>query len=122
MAKKRILVVDDNLHLLKVVRIGLELRGFDVATAETGKAALDEVATREPDVMLLDIRMPHVDGFDVLRQLRSISDLPVIVYSATPDCYSDALACGANAFLSKPFDLDWLVQLIEEITASPTET
>src|SRR4030042_6320672 len=93
--KKRVLIVDDHPQVLKFIEIDLKLRGFDVASATSAKDALEMVKTRKPDVMLLDMIMPGMDGFEGLRELRTFSDLPVIAFSARPGNQDKALQLGA---------------------------
>jgi len=112
--KKRVLVVDDQQKVLRFMEIDLKLRGFDVTTTTSGEEALQLVRSIEPDIMFLDIVMPGMDGFEVLRQLRAYSKIPVIAFSASPGERDNAIRLGADAFMSKPFDTDEMAKLIEE--------
>jgi len=116
--KKKILLVDDEQAILKVFSIKLRISGYDVITALGGQEALDLVASAKPDIMLLDVIMPGVDGFEVLQKLRSYSQLPVIVFSARQDNAVKALELGANDFLAKPFAPEELVNKIRSILGS----
>jgi DNA-binding response OmpR family regulator len=109
---KKILIVDDERGILKVLSIKLRVSGYDVVTVASGQEALDLIDSASPDIMLLDVIMPGMNGFEVLRKLRISSNLPVIVYSARPSNMQEALALGANDFLAKPFDVDDLVKRI----------
>jgi DNA-binding response OmpR family regulator len=111
--KKKILLVDDEQAILRVLKIKLKLSGYDVVTASCGQEALDLVKTNSLDMMLLDVIMPGMDGFEVLRRLRATSQLPVIVYSARAENAQQAMKLGANRFIGKPFDVDELVTLTE---------
>jgi len=111
-AKKKILLVDDELAILRVLSIKLRVCGYEVITALKGQEALELVQSAKPDIMLLDVIMPGMDGFEVLRDLRAVSKLPVIVFSAGPENSQKALTCGANDFLAKPFNPDDLVKRI----------
>jgi DNA-binding response OmpR family regulator len=113
--KKRILVVDDERAILKILSIKLRISGFDVVTAPGGSEALDLIKTESPDIILLDIIMPGIDGFEVLQSLRTVSKLPVIVFSARPENAAKALELGANDFLAKPFNVDEMVKKIERL-------
>lgn len=113
--KTRVLLVDDHPKLMDFIRLGLKFAGFEVITADSGQGALKTVRSSGPDVILLDIRMPDMDGFEVLRRLREFSRIPVIAYSATPEYSIPALESGANAFLAKPFEMDRLTGLISEL-------
>ncbi|MBI4187671.1 MAG: response regulator [Chloroflexi bacterium] len=111
--KKKILLVDDERGILKVLSIKLRVSGYDVVTAADGQEALKMVDSASPDLMLLDVIMPGIDGFEVLRKLRPASQLPVIVCSARPSNMQEAMNLGANDFLAKPFNVDDLVKRIE---------
>jgi DNA-binding response OmpR family regulator len=113
--KKKVLLVDDENALLRVFGIKLKLAGYDVVTAPSGEEALDLMNSTCPDIILLDVIMPGMDGFEVLEKVRAISELPVIVFSAKSENAQKALSLGANDFLSKPFDVDDLVKRIDEL-------
>jgi CheY-like chemotaxis protein len=112
---KKILLVDDERAILKIVGIKLKLCGYDVVTASHGLEALELIESAKPDLMLLDIIMPVMDGFAVLERLSPAAPMPVIVWSARPESGHKALAMGANAFLSKPFDIDHLMHNVESL-------
>jgi len=116
--KACVLVVDDDAKILRFVRTSLTLAGYEVVTATTGEEALQLQKSKKPDVMLLDIFMPGMDGFEVLRRLRATSELPVIVFSAHASAAGEALGLGANDFLAKPFMPDELAKRIEHILKS----
>ncbi len=112
--KKKILLVDDERAILKILGIKLRISGYEVIAAGGGQEALELIDSASPDVMLLDVIMPGIDGFEVLQKLRTNSKtMPVIVYSARPSNMRKALSLGANDFLAKPFDVDDLVKKIE---------
>lgn len=113
--KKRVLLVDDHPKLANVVRIALRLAGFEVTTASSGQEGLEFVRANHFDVMLLDIRMPGMNGFEVLREIRRFSRMPVIAFSATVEYSTRALESGANAFIPKPFRMDQLTEVINEL-------
>jgi len=114
-AKRTILLVDDERAIHKVLGIRLRISGYDVISALSGQEALEMVASAKPDIIVLDVIMPGVDGFEVLQKLRSYSQLPVIVFSARSDNAAKALELGANDFLTKPFIPDELVKKIQAI-------
>lgn len=116
--KSRVLVVDDHPKLLKFIEIDLKLRGFEVICAGSGEEAVELVASAGPDIMLLDIVMPGVDGFGVLEKLRTFSKLPVIAFSASPENREPALRMGADDFLNKPFDPEVMVNKIRAVLAN----
>jgi DNA-binding response OmpR family regulator len=113
--KKRILLVDDQAGILKVLRIQLKMHVFDVATASSGTEAVEMVRKHEPDVVLLDILMPGVTGFDVLAKVREFSQVPIIAFTANPSMAQKAITMGAVDSISKPFDVDRLAEKIKLI-------
>jgi two-component system, OmpR family, KDP operon response regulator KdpE len=116
-AEKRqcVLVVDDQPKVLRFIEIDLKLHGFDVLTTTSGEAALELAKSANPDVMLLDIVMPEMDGFEVLRRLRGFTRLPVLAFSASHISQDDAMELGANDFMSKPFRSDDMVKRIKAL-------
>jgi two-component system KDP operon response regulator KdpE len=111
--KQRVLVVDDQPRVLKFIRIDLKLKGFEVLTASSGEEALRLLQSAKPDIMLLDLIMPEMDGCELLRRLRTFSEMPVIAFSASPVKSDEALLAGANDFMAKPFRVEQLVEKIE---------
>lgn len=113
-----ILVVDDDPAILRTLSINLRARDYDVETAGDGRSALQIVDERLPDVILLDLGLPDIDGVTVLRQLRSFTQVPVIVVSARsePDDKVEALDLGADDFITKPFSIDELLARIRVTT------
>jgi two-component system KDP operon response regulator KdpE len=115
MSGARVLVVEDEPQMLRSLRLILAGRGYDVATAATGEAALEEVARRLPDVILLDLMMPGIDGLEVCRRVRGRTEsVPIIVLSARGDeaLKVQALDLGADDYLTKPFGADELLARI----------
>jgi CheY-like chemotaxis protein len=115
-----VLVVDDERTLRSVLRTRLKLAGYRVLEADTGEDALSMLDQEKPDVMLLDLRLPVVDGWGVLEELRSRGRLPglsVVVVTAHggPEVAGKARAFGCRAVLQKPFALRELVSTLEEI-------
>ncbi|NMM90845.1 DNA-binding response regulator [Rhodococcus sp. SRB_17] len=104
----RILVVDDEPQILRALRINLSVRGYDVVTASTGAGALRAAAERPPDVVVLDLGLPDMDGTEVLAGLRGWCTAPVIVLSARTDSADkvEALDAGADDYVTKPFGMD----------------
>ena len=100
-----ILVIDDEPSVLLALRVALEARGYDVRTAPDGALALQAAAARRPDVIVLDLAMPGMDGFEVCRRLRDWTRVPIIVLSARADEADKvrALDAGADDYLTKPF-------------------
>jgi two-component system KDP operon response regulator KdpE len=107
----RILVVEDEPQMLRSLRLILTGHGYDVVTATTGQAALAEAARRLPDLVLLDLMLPDLDGREVCRRLRERSSVPIIVLSARGEEQTkvEALDLGADDYLTKPFGTDELL-------------
>lgn len=110
--KAVILAVDDHPSILRFIHIGLEIRGLQVVTANSGKDALDLVESARPSVVLLDMVMPDIDGLEVLRRIRKVSQVPVIAFSANENLRDQAMKLGANDFVVKPFNTDEMVTRI----------
>ena len=113
--KQCVLVVDDNPKVLRFIEIDLKLRGFDVMTTTSGDEALELVRSKKPDIMLLDIITREKDGFEVLKELRTFSQLPVIVISVSPGNRYDSLRLGADDFTTKPFYPNEMVKKIQAL-------
>src|SRR3989304_6213206 len=96
--KRRVLVVDDEPRIVKVLGIKLKLHGYEVFGTTSGAEAVELARTRCPDIMLLDILMPGMNGTEVLEKVRAFSRVPVIVFSARPDISQIAASMGAAAF------------------------
>ncbi len=110
-AAPRVLIVEDEPALLRALRINLRARGFDVATATAGREALAEARRRPPDLVLLDLGLPDLDGGQVIRELRGWSAAPVIVLSGRAGSGDKigALDAGADDYVTKPFDMEELL-------------
>ena len=106
-----VLVVDDDRTLQRTLRITLRARDYDVVVVGTGRDALSDVAELHPDLVVLDLGLPDMDGLDVLRQIRAVSALPVIVLSARHDSEDKVAALdeGADDYVTKPFGMDELL-------------
>jgi two-component system KDP operon response regulator KdpE len=107
----RVLVVDDELQIRRSLRVTLRTNGYDVDEAATGEAAIDAVAVRPPELIILDLGLPDVDGVEVTRRLREWTRLPIIVLSAMGDDEAKvrALDAGADDYVTKPFSVPELL-------------
>ena len=117
-----ILIVDDEPDILLVLRMGFEDEGYDVVMAADGEMALARMTEHRPDVVVLDLMMPVLDGYGVLDRLRDRSDRPPVVVLSAKSEQADvdrALGLGATEFVSKPFDLDRLVAIVASTLATP---
>lgn len=111
MNKPRVLVVDDEPQILRFLEPALNAGEFDVVTAMTGAEAVKLVATKAPDIILLDLGLPDKDGKDVIREIRSWSKIPIIVLSARDREVEkiESLDLGANDYINKPFGIGELL-------------
>ena len=110
-ARHRILIVEDEAALAESMRYALELEGFDVVTASTGRDGLERARHTAPSLVLLDVMLPESSGLDVCRQIRSMSDVPIVIISAR-DAEADMVAgleLGADDYVTKPFSMRELV-------------
>jgi two-component system KDP operon response regulator KdpE len=106
--------VDDERQILRALNAGLRANGYDVETATDGESALAAAAIHPPNVLVLDLEMPGMDGIDVIRQLREWSSIPIIVHSAHAEERDkvQALDAGADDYLTKPFGMEELLARI----------
>ena len=116
--RARVLVVDDEPQLLRALRINLVARRYDVTTAADGAAALQEATAQPPDLVVLDLGLPDMDGVDVIRALRRWTPVPIIVLSGRAGSSDKihALDVGADDYVTKPFSLDELLARIRAVT------
>jgi two-component system KDP operon response regulator KdpE len=114
---ERILVVDDDETIRRTLRINLRARGYDVEVVGTGRDALSTVQDAPPDLVVLDLGLPDVDGVEVLRILRRTSAVPVVVLSARhqSDDKVEALDEGADDYVTKPFGMDELMARVRSV-------
>jgi two-component system KDP operon response regulator KdpE len=114
---KLVLVVDDEPRMINFMRMNLELEGARVVSAENGKEALERAREDMPDVLLLDIMMPEMDGFEALKRLREFSQVPVLILTAKDeeDDRVRGLELGADDYISKPFSHRELVSRIRAV-------
>jgi two-component system, OmpR family, KDP operon response regulator KdpE len=124
----RVLVVDDEPRIVAFLKVKLKASGYEVLSACNGLDALEQVQSQEPNLLVLDVVMPGLDGFETLKQVRSLSSIPVIMLSAKGDAIDriKGLGLGADDYLPKPFSPDELVARIEavkrRITSSERKT
>ena len=110
----RILVVEDDESIRELVDVILSGAGYEVVTATDGAAALQVVGTTRPDLVLLDMRMPIMDGWEFARQYRARPEphAPIVVLTAARDAAQRAAEIHADGFLGKPFDMESLLALV----------
>jgi two-component system, OmpR family, KDP operon response regulator KdpE len=114
----RVLVVDDDPQIVRAVRVNLSARGYTVTSAYSGRKALAEAAEVRPDVVVLDLGLPDLDGVDVIADLRRWTSVPIVVLSGRAGSSDkvEALEAGADDYVTKPFDVDELVARIRAVT------
>ncbi len=112
-----VLVIDDDHSLLRALRLGLEAEGHDVTTATNGERGISLTALQAPDVVVLDIGLPDIDGLVVTERIRQWSGVPIIILSATgdPDRKIEALNIGADDYVTKPFSMGELEARIRAV-------
>ena len=127
-AKKLILVVDDEPRMIQFIRMNLELEGYRVTQASNGLEALAQVRDELPDLVILDVMMPELDGFETLRLVREVSSVPVIMLTvkADEDDKVKGLGLGADDYVTKPFSPRELAQRVKAVlrrteTPAPVE-
>jgi two-component system KDP operon response regulator KdpE len=116
-ANRRILVVDDEERMVRFIRLNLEHDGFQVVDAFTGQQAMDKLRSTLPDLVLLDVMLPDIDGFEVLRMIRENIDVPVIMLTAKgeEDDRVRGLELGADDYVTKPFSPRELVSRVRAV-------
>jgi DNA-binding response OmpR family regulator len=115
--RRRILIVDDEPRMVHFIRLNLEHDGFEVVEAASGSQALDHLRDQLPDLILLDVMMPDLDGFETLRLIREISTVPVIMLTAKgeEDDRVRGLELGADDYITKPFSPRELVSRVRAV-------
>ena len=124
MYKAKILVVEDDPAISNLIRTTLETQDYQFHTAQNGSGALMEVVSYNPDVMILDLGLPDMDGVDIIKKVRGWSSLPIIVVSARTEDRDkvEALDAGADDYLTKPFSIEeFLARLRAALRRSHTE-
>lgn len=122
---KKILAVDDERHIVRLVEVNLQRAGYEVVTASDGREALEKVKNEKPDLVVLDVMMPYMDGFEVLKNLKgdpSTADIPVIMLTAKAqdaDVFR-GWQSGVDCYLTKPFNPMELLTFVKRIFDSTT--
>ena len=119
----RVLVVDDEPQILRALRINLHARQYDVVTAGTGRGAIQAASDAHPDLVILDLGLPDMDGVDVIRSLRTWTQVPIVILSGRMNSAAkiDALDAGADDYVTKPFSVEELLARIRAVTRRTTE-
>ncbi|MCQ2610877.1 MAG: response regulator transcription factor [Treponema sp.] len=128
---KKVLIVEDDEGILEFEKLELEHEGFNVTTALDGRQALEKFEAENPDLILLDVMLPELNGIEVLRRIRKSSNVPVIMVTARSETYDkvNGLDSGADDYITKPFEIEELLARIrtimrrmEKISSSTAET
>jgi DNA-binding response OmpR family regulator len=111
----QLMLVDDDRELIRIIERTLELEGYSVNTASNGPTAIEQMKTCNPDLVLLDIMMPGMDGYEVLQNIRKTSTVPVLMLTALGevDSIEKCLQLGADGYITKPFRSDELVARVK---------
>lgn len=117
MQKEKILVVDDDKNICELLRMYLEKEGYTVAMAHNGVDAVNAFGTENPDLVLLDIMLPQLDGWQVCREIRKTSEKPIIMLTAKDETFDKVLGLelGADDYVTKPFDTKEIVARIKAV-------
>ena len=118
--KRRVLIVDDDRDIVTIVSTILGGRGWDIKAAYNGREALEAVTLSKPDIILLDIMMPEMNGIEVLKRIKKIdADARIIMITAFGDVesYLDSMELGAYEYINKPFETDELLEMIDRVAA-----
>ena len=121
--KAHILLVDDEPDLVQMVSVRLKAAGYEVSTAHDGQEALEKVKGSSPDLMILDLMLPKLDGYKVCRLLKlddRTRGIPILIFTARAQVEDVTLAteCGADAYLTKPFEAKVLLSKLQELLAA----
>lgn len=121
--KQRILLVDDEPDLVQMISLRLKSVGYEVVTACDGQEALEQVKQTKPDLLILDLMLPKLDGYKVCRLLKfdeRTKELPILIFTARAQEQDIKLAseCGADAYLTKPFEAKVLLGKLQELLAA----
>jgi len=114
----KILIADDDPQILRALKVTLRARGYEIITADDGAEALELAAAQHPDLVMLDLGMPGLDGLEVIQGLRGWTQVPILVVSGRTDAADkvDALDAGADDYVTKPFAIDEILARIRALT------
>jgi two-component system OmpR family response regulator len=115
--RTRVLVIDDDINICELIRLYLEKEGYEVLTEYNGKAGIDTFGQAAPHIVILDIMLPGIDGWQVCREIRKISDIPIIMLTAKGETFDKVLGLelGADDYMVKPFEPKELVARVKAV-------
>lgn len=116
-SKTKILVIDDDVNICELIRLYLEKEGYEILTAYNGKKAIEVFSDFTPSIVILDIMLPGIDGWQVCREIRKISNIPIIMLTAKGETFDKVLGLelGADDYMVKPFDPKELVARVKAV-------
>ena len=117
MTPNKVLIVDDDTHIVELIRLNLKNEGFETCTAYDGEKALELFRSEAPSIVILDVMMPKMDGLQVCREIRRISNIPIIMLTAKGETFDKVLGLelGADDYITKPFDIKELVARVKAV-------
>ena len=117
MANNKVLIVDDDEHIVELIKLYMDKEGFDTVTANNGKKAVELFKSEAPAIVILDVMMPRMDGWEVCRQIRKDSKVPIIMLTAKGEEMDElqGFECGADEYIAKPFSPKILTARVDAI-------
>ena len=117
MAKNKILIVDDDANIAELIKINFESEGFDTITASNGREAVDKFRTENPSIVIMDVMMPEMDGWEACREIRKTSNTPIIMLTAKGETFDKVLGLelGADDYMVKPFETKELTARVKAV-------
>ncbi|HIT84962.1 MAG TPA: response regulator transcription factor [Candidatus Ornithomonoglobus intestinigallinarum] len=117
MQNNKVLVVDDDAHIAELIKLYFEKEGFTVATASNGREAVEKFKSESPAIIILDVMMPEMDGWDVCREIRKTSNVPIIMLTAKGETFDKVLGLelGADDYMVKPFETKELIARVKAV-------
>jgi len=121
---ERVLIVDDEVSICELIKLDLEFEGYIVETANDGQEALDKVQTFNPDIMILDLMLPKINGYDVCKKVNAEKGIPIIMLTAKTDIIDRVLGLelGADDYITKPFDSRELMARVKALLRRSNNT
>lgn len=117
MAKNKVLIVDDDSNIVELIKINFESEGFDAVIAENGRVAVEKYKTENPSIVIMDVMMPEMDGWEACREIRKIANTPIIMLTAKGETFDKVLGLelGADDYMVKPFEPKELIARVKAV-------